>query len=122
VQFRGGSGQANNTLTSGRSPIPSRLNFRATDMPNTKSAAKAARQSERRNVRNRSLKSRFKTFEKKFLKLLETGKADEAAAALSQATAAYAKAAKSGVIKKGKASRKQSRLQIRLNAARAKKA
>ncbi len=91
-------------------------------MPNTKSAAKAARQSERRNVRNRSLKSRFKTFEKKFLKLLETGKADEAAAALSQATAAYAKAAKSGVIKKGKASRKQSRLQIRLNAARAKKA
>ncbi len=91
-------------------------------MPNTKSAAKAARQSERRNVRNRSLKSRFKTFERKFLKLIETGKAEEAAAALSQATAAYAKAAKKGVIKAGKASRKQSRLQIRLNAARAKKA
>jgi len=35
---------------------------------------------------------------------------------------AYAKAAKKGVIKAGKASRKQSRLQIRLNAARAKKA
>jgi small subunit ribosomal protein S20 len=90
-------------------------------MPNTKSAAKAARQAERRTVLNRALKSKIKTFEKKFLEAAASGNADTAGAALKEATAAYAKAAKKGVIKKGKASRKQSRLQLKLNAVAKKK-
>ncbi len=89
-------------------------------MPNKKSAAKAARQSERRAVRNRALKSKFRTFEKKFLEAVASGNAETAAAALKAATSAYAKAAKKGVIKKGKAVRKQSRLSIKLNSLTAK--
>ncbi len=85
-------------------------------MPNTKSAAKQARSSERKAVRNRSVKSRLKTLEKKYLGLLKDGKVTEAKQAFSDVASAFDKAAKSGVIKKENASRKRSRLQLRLNA------
>jgi small subunit ribosomal protein S20 len=90
-------------------------------MPNTKSAEKRVRSNARKAARNQSVKSSVKTFEKKFLEAAASGNADTAGAALKEATAAYAKAAKKGVIKKGKASRKQSRLQLKLNAVAKKK-
>ncbi|MEN9601260.1 MAG: Ribosomal protein, partial [Verrucomicrobiota bacterium] len=50
-----------------------------------------------------------------FLELATAGKLDEAKAALSVVTSAYARAAKGGVLKRETASRKASRLQLHLN-------
>lgn len=84
-------------------------------MPNTKSAERRVRSSARKQTRNLSVKSRIKTLEKKFLELAAAGKKEEAAAALRTATSAYDKAAKKGIVRGGTASRKQSRLTLRLN-------
>ena len=84
-------------------------------MPNTKSAEKRVRSNARKATRNQSVKSSVKTFEKKFLELATAGKLDEAKAALSVVTSAYARAAKGGVLKRETASRKASRLQLHLN-------
>jgi small subunit ribosomal protein S20 len=86
-------------------------------MPNTKSAEKRVRGSARKAARNQAVKSRLKTLEKKYVALAASGKADEAAAALRNVASALAKAAKTGVIPKARASRKRSRLQLRQNAA-----
>ena len=84
-------------------------------MPNTKSAEKRVRSNARKATRNQSVKSSVKTFEKKFLELATAGKLDEAKAALSVVTSAYARAAKGGVLKRETANRKASRLQLHLN-------
>jgi small subunit ribosomal protein S20 len=70
-------------------------------------------------TRNKSIKSRVKTLEKKYLALVAEGKLDEAKVAYREVASAFDKAAKKGVIKKEKASRKSSRLQLRLNKAAA---
>jgi ribosomal protein S20 len=63
-------------------------------MPNTKSAARRVRNSERKRLQNRSAKGRLKSLEKKFVEAVE---------------------AKNGVIPRGTADRKKSRLTLRLN-------
>ncbi|MBL9138887.1 MAG: 30S ribosomal protein S20 [Verrucomicrobiales bacterium] len=83
-------------------------------MPNTKSAERRARVSARRQSRNRSVKSRLGTLERKYRALVTAGKKDEAAQALRAATSALDKAAKRGVIPKGRADRKKSRLSLSL--------
>lgn len=85
-------------------------------MPNTKSAERRVRSSARRAARNQSVKSQLKTLEKKFLAAVSAGKTDEAKSAYSAVASAFGKAAKGGVIKSETASRKRSRLQLRLNA------
>ncbi|HEY9508607.1 MAG TPA: 30S ribosomal protein S20 [Verrucomicrobiae bacterium] len=85
-------------------------------MPNTKSAERRMRSSARKNAQNRSVKSRLHTLEKKYLALVTAGKKDDAATALKAVTSAFDKAAKKGVLHKGTASRKKSRLSVRLNA------
>lgn len=84
-------------------------------MPNTKSAERRARVSARRQARNKSVKTRLRTLEKNYRKLATAGKKDEAGTALRQAVSAIDKAAKRGVIPKGRADRKKSRLARRLN-------
>lgn len=79
-------------------------------MPNTKSAAKAMRQSLRRKVHNLQVKDKFKTAVKEVKKLIAAGRKSEAAQAMKAAMSALDKAAKKHVIKKGAASRKKSRL------------
>jgi small subunit ribosomal protein S20 len=88
-------------------------------MPNTKSAERRMRNSARKQTRNSSIKSRLKTAEKGYLELLSTGKKDEAAAALRKVTSFYDKAAKTGIVHSRTASRKKSRLALRLNKASA---
>ena len=88
-------------------------------MPNTKSAERRMRNSATKNLRNRSTKSRLHTLEKTYLELVEGGKKDEAAKALKTITSAFDKAAKGGVVHRATASRKKSRLAIRLNKANA---
>jgi small subunit ribosomal protein S20 len=86
-------------------------------MPNTKSAERRARVSARRHARNQSVKSRLHTLEKKFRTLATSGKSDEAASAFRAAVSALDRAARRGVIPKGRANRKKSRLASRLGAA-----
>lgn len=83
-------------------------------MPNTKSAQRRARVNERRNAHNRSIKSRLKTLERNYQTALAAGKKDEASKSLSAVNSALDKAAKQGVIHKSTASRKASRLSVRL--------
>ena len=83
-------------------------------MPNTKSAERRMRSSASRHLHNQSLKSRLKTLEKDYLALITAGKKSEAATTLRAVTAAFDKAAKSGVLHPNNASRKKSRLTLRL--------
>lgn len=84
-------------------------------MPNTKSAAKAMRQAERRRKFNIRTKDKFKAAVKEVRKNVSAGSKDEAAKSLSAAMAALDKAAKKGVIHKNTASRKKSRLAKAIN-------
>ena len=77
------------------------------------------RGSARKQARNRSIKTRLHTFEIKYLTSLTAGKKAEAATALCAVSSAYDKAAKAGVINAGTASRKKSRLAVKLNALKA---
>jgi small subunit ribosomal protein S20 len=84
-------------------------------MPNTKSAAKAMRQSVRRRANNIRTKNKFKVAIKDVRKALDAASKDEAAKALRLAMATLDKAAKKGVIHKNTASRKKSRLAKAIN-------
>lgn len=88
-------------------------------MANHKSAIKRARQSEDQRQRNRAQKTRMKNV----VRALETainGKSHEdAATELKQAVSVIEKTASKGVIHKNTASRKISRLTLRVNALQA---
>jgi small subunit ribosomal protein S20 len=83
-------------------------------MPNTKSAERRMRNSARKNLRNRSAKSRLHTIENSYLELLAAGKKDDAAKKLSELSSAFDKAAKQGIVHRATADRKKSRLALRL--------
>jgi small subunit ribosomal protein S20 len=83
-------------------------------MPNTKSAERRMRNSARKNLRNRSAKSRLHTLENSYLELLAAGKKDDAAKQLRTLSSAFDKAAKSGAVHRATADRKKSRLALRL--------
>jgi len=70
------------------------------------------RNSARKQLQNRSVKSRLHTLERSYLQLLGTGKKDDAAKALRTISSAFDKAAKSGVVHRATASRKKSRLAL----------
>ena len=86
-------------------------------MPNIKSAIKRVKVSEKKNLRNRMIKSATKTSLRKFEDAIVAGTAD--AALLSATQGAMDKAAVKGVISKNAANRKKSRLAKRLNKAQA---
>ncbi len=88
-------------------------------MPNTKSAERRMRNSARKQVRNRSAKSRLKTLETKYRALVSAGKKDEATQTLREVASAYDKAAKTRVVHPATASRKKSRLAAALNKVKA---
>ncbi len=72
------------------------------------------RNSARKQLRNRSVKSRLKTFEKRYVAALDTGKKEESTTALREAISTFDKAVKAGVIHRATANRKKSRLTLRL--------
>ena len=76
------------------------------------------RNSARKRLHNRSIKSSLHQLEKKYVALLTSGKKEDANATLRAVSSAFDKAAKSGVIHKSLAARKKSRLAARLNAAK----
>lgn len=75
-------------------------------LPHKKSAIKRRRQDEKLNARNKSIKSRMATA----VKRVKTAPPEERDSALRAAVSVIDKAAKVGVIKKGTADRKKSRL------------
>jgi small subunit ribosomal protein S20 len=83
-------------------------------MPNTKSAERRMRNSARKQLQNRSVKSRLHTLERSYLNLVGAGKREDASNALRVVSSAFDKAAKSGVIHRATANRKKSRLALRL--------
>ncbi|HPZ81217.1 MAG TPA: 30S ribosomal protein S20 [Candidatus Atribacteria bacterium] len=86
-------------------------------MPNTKTAWKNLRKSEKRRMRNQSIKSATKTEIKKFNKLIEEGMVEEARSYLPQVYKKVDMAASKGVFHKNKAARIKSRLTNKLNQA-----
>jgi small subunit ribosomal protein S20 len=83
-------------------------------MPNTKSAERRMRNSARKKLHNRSIKSRLHTLERGYLQLLSSGKKEDAAKSLRALSSAFDKAAKTGVVHRATADRKKSRLALRL--------
>jgi small subunit ribosomal protein S20 len=76
------------------------------------SAIKRARQSEKRNTRNRVERSKIKSA----VKTVETANKEEAAAVLLQAVKTISSAKSKGIIHRNNAARKISRLTRRVNA------
>jgi len=74
------------------------------------------RNSAKKQLRNRSVKSRLKSLEKRYTAAITSGKKDDATTALRNALSAFDKAVKSGVIPRATANRKKSRLTVRLAA------
>ena len=83
-------------------------------MPITKSAKKALRQNKTRRIRNTRKIVAYKATVKDFRKLVAAGKKAEAKKLLPKVYQTLDKAAKSGVIKKNKASRLKSKTSLLL--------
>lgn len=79
-------------------------------MANHPSALKRHRQSEKRRLRNRALKTQLRRLVREVRGAISSGKKDVAAQHLAQATRAIDKAVTKGVIHRNSASRKVSRL------------
>ncbi|HOK59493.1 MAG TPA: 30S ribosomal protein S20 [Candidatus Dojkabacteria bacterium] len=84
-------------------------------MPNLKTSIKDLRSTKRKTVYNDRLRKRIKRAEKNFKDSIKEGDREKAEASLKQTYKVLDKAAKKNVIKKGKASRKKSRLASQLN-------
>ena len=81
-----------------------------------KSTIRRARQSEKRRLRNRSTISSVRSILRKVQDAITAKKPDEAKATLREATSALSKAVTKGVLKPNTASRRVSRLTVRVNA------
>ena len=79
-------------------------------MAHTKSAIKRIRSSERKRQRNRTVRSATRTQIKRARQFIESGEVESAAEATRQAVSLLDKAAEKGVIHRGNAARRKSRL------------
>ena len=86
-------------------------------MPNTKSAERRMRNSQRKNLQNSRVKSKLRRTEKEFRAAVVAGKTDEAIKLLPGGHSAYDKAVKVGAVSRPTANRKKSRLTAALKAA-----
>ncbi len=84
-------------------------------MANTKSAIKTIRRIARQTLVNKSRKSRFKAAIKKMNALIEKKNKKDALAYLPKLNSELMKIAKTGIIKKGNASRNVSRINRKIN-------
>jgi small subunit ribosomal protein S20 len=81
--------------------------------------SKEARNSEKRQLRNRAVRSRAKTFITRAEKLIFTGEMEPAQAAVAESISALDRAAEKGIIHPNNAARRKSRLVKKLNQAQA---
>ncbi len=87
-------------------------------MPNTRSAEKQVRVTQRKRLRNKSIRSRCKTNITKAERLIFSGELELAQAAAVAAISSLDRAAEKGVIHPNNAARRKSRLMQKLNEAR----
>jgi small subunit ribosomal protein S20 len=85
------------------------------ELANHKSAVKRARQSEERRIRNRAQKTRMKNAIKGVEEAISSSTAETATEKLREAISVIHQTAQKGVIHRKKASRKISRLSLRVN-------
>ncbi|QKF80811.1 30S ribosomal protein S20 [Halarcobacter ebronensis] len=85
-------------------------------MANHKSAEKRARQTGIKTERNRFYKTRIKNVVKNVLAAVETADKDKAVEAMKTANKYLHHCVSKGILKKANASRKVSRLQVKVNA------
>ncbi len=83
-------------------------------MPNTRSAAKRVRTSQKRRAYNRAIKSRVKTLIKRFEEAVQGGEKELAMERFRVAASALDRAAIKGVVHKNLAARKKSRMASKL--------
>ncbi len=88
-------------------------------MPNIKQARKQARNSEKRQMRNRAVRSRAKTFVTRAEKLVFAGEMESAQEAVAESIKTLDRAAEKGIIHPKNAARRKSRLMKKLNQAQA---
>ncbi|NWF52787.1 MAG: 30S ribosomal protein S20 [Nitrospirae bacterium] len=81
-----------------------------------RSALKRARQSLKRNLRNKTIRTSLKTLVKKVESAVSSGNREEASKVLKEAIKAFSTAASKGFIHKNNASRKISKLTRKVNA------
>ncbi len=86
-------------------------------MANHKSALKRARQNVKRRLRNRMVRSAYRTEIKKFLEMIREQRLEDAQKFLSHIHKTIDKARTKGVIHKNAASRYKSNLTVKLNKA-----
>ncbi len=84
--------------------------FHLLNMPITKSAKKALRQSERRRIRNLQKMRKLKNLLKEIKNLISQKKTKEAKKLMPQVYKALDKAAKTGLIKENTSARKKSKI------------
>ncbi|MDA2922050.1 30S ribosomal protein S20 [Patescibacteria group bacterium AH-259-L07] len=85
-------------------------------MPIKKSAAKALRQSKKREARNKVIKENINWLRRQFLKAIASKKKKQAADIYLQLQKVLDRAVQKGVLKKNTAARKKSRAVKKLNA------
>jgi small subunit ribosomal protein S20 len=83
-------------------------------MANTSSAKKAVRKIERRTAVNRARRSQMRTYVRKVEEAIASGDANATQAALAAAEPLVMRAAQKGIVHKNNASRKISRLTVRV--------
>ena len=88
-------------------------------MPNTSSARKQVRVDQKRQLRNKSVRSQCKTSITKAEKLIFSGELESAQEAVVAAIGSLDRAAEKGVIHSNNAARRKSRLMKKLNEAQA---
>ena len=89
-------------------------------MPNTKSAQKRTRVSERKRMRNKSIRTLSKSSIAKAERLIFSGEPESGQAVVVTVVSVLDKAAKKGVIHPNNAARRKARLVKKLNEAQAK--
>ncbi|MFN3199336.1 MAG: 30S ribosomal protein S20 [Bradymonadia bacterium] len=88
-------------------------------MANTKQTIKRIRQNEKARIRNRHIRSTFRTYTKRVRSAVESGNLAAAEESLKLAVTALTRAASKGVIHRNNAARSVSRLTKAVNALRA---
>lgn len=86
-------------------------------MPGTKGVQKQVQATERKRLRNKSIRSKCKTNITKAERLISTGKLEAAQEAVAAAISSLDRAAEKGVIEPNNAARRKSRLMKKLNKA-----
>lgn len=87
-------------------------------MPQHQSAIKKVRRDQKRTLQNKSRLSRARTFVQKVEAALSSGRPEEGALALQRAQSELMRAARRGILHANTASRKISRLALRLASSR----